>query len=144
MKHAVLSRMWTVLPAFPLGLVACQMATPEEEVGVTELAVIDLDEPWERHTIAAGTTALNGSDGVHLADIDGQAGLDATTAYEQTHKITISRHPGYAQADDGEWPLKVVLPAGTGRILGGEDAVFADVDGDGRKDVIVGAESGKN
>ena len=78
---------------------------------------------------------------MHLADINGDGRLDATSAYEQSHKVSVSLHPGYAQADDGEWPSKVVLPAGTGRILGGEDAIFADVDGDGRKDVIVGAES---
>jgi len=145
MKHAVLSWKWTVLSAFLFGLLACEMATPEEEVGVTELAVIDLDEPWERHTIVAGSmTNLNGSDGVNLADINNDGRLDATSAYEQTHKVSVSLHPGYAQADDGEWPIKVILPDGTKRILGGEDAVFADVDGDQRKDVIVGAESGKN
>jgi hypothetical protein len=143
MTQMVMSRQWmAVSSALPIALCACHMeADDEEEVGQAELAVIDLDVPWERHIIAEGSAALKGSDGVHLADINGDGRLDATTAYEQSHKVSVSLHPGYDQADDAEWPSKVVLPSGTGRILGPEDAIFADVDGDGRKDVIVGAQS---
>jgi hypothetical protein len=122
----------------PIVASACQL--DETDIGETELAVIDLNVPWERHSIVTGGTGLVGSDGVHLADVNNDGRFDAVSAYEQSHKVTVSFHPGHVQADDGEWPSRVILPAGTGRILGGEDAIIADVDGDGRKDVIVGAE----
>jgi hypothetical protein len=125
--------------ALSIGLCACQeMPITSAESGAVGGAIA-AGTPWERHTIAAGSSALRGSDGVHLADINDDGRWDAVSGHEQSHKITVSLHPGYAQAR-GPWPT-VILP-NTGTIVGPEDAVFADVDGDGHKDVIVGAEGG--
>ena len=105
------------------------------------LAAIDLGTKWKRHAIAAGSATLRGSDGVHLADIDGDGRLDVVSPHEQSNNITVSLHPGFDQAT-APWPT-VVLPSPNTNFSGPEDAVFADVDGDGRKDVIVGLEGGQ-
>ena len=104
-------------------------------------AQIDLGTPWARHVIAAGSATLSGSDGVHLADINGDGRLDVVSGHEQSHKVSVSLHPGFGPEVRSPWPT-VVLPSNS-NINGPEDAVFADVDGDGRKDVIVGAEGGQ-
>ena len=91
--------------------------------------------------IAAGSATLRGSDGVHLADINGDGRLDVVSGHEQSHKVSVSLHPGFGPEVGSPWPT-VVLPSNS-NINGPEDAVFADVDGDGRKDVIVGAEGGQ-
>ena len=59
------------------------------------LAAIDLGTPWERHTIAAGSATLRGSDGVHLADINGDGRFDVVSGHEQSHKVSVSLHPGF-------------------------------------------------
>jgi hypothetical protein len=105
------------------------------------LAAIDLGTKWEWHAIAAGSATLRGSDGVHLADINGDGRLDVVSGHEQSHKVSVSLHPGFGPEVGSPWPT-VVLPSNS-NINGPEDAVFADVDGDGRKDVIVGAEGGQ-
>jgi hypothetical protein len=128
-----------IVPALAMGLWACGATETTSAERSAIQRVIDPGTPWDRHTIVAGSVALRGSDGVHLADINDDGRWDAVSGHEQSHKITVSIHPGYPEAQ-GAWPT-VVLPE-TGTIHGPEDAVFADVDGDGRKDVIVGAEGG--
>lgn len=128
-----------IAPALSIGLFACGEKEPTSAESSATQAVIDPGTPWSRHTIVAGSAALRGSDGVHLADINNDGRLDAVSGHEQSHKVTVSLHPGHAQAE-ATWQT-VVLP-GTGNVIGPEDAIFADVDGDGRKDVIVGAEGG--
>jgi hypothetical protein len=107
-------------------------------IEVKSAGVIDLDTPWVRHTIAAGSAMLSGSDGVHLADINGDGRFDAVSGHEQSNRVSVSLHPGFG-AVESPWPT-VVIP--TNNLVGPEDAVFADVDGDRHKDVIVGAEGG--
>jgi FG-GAP-like repeat len=114
-------------------------ASASPSPGPVRLAAIDLGTKWERHTIAAGSNTLKGSDGVHLADINNDGRFDAVSGHEQSHKVSVSLHPGFG-AVESPWPT-VVIP--TNDLVGPEDAVFADVDGDGRKDVIVGAEGGQ-
>jgi hypothetical protein len=107
--------------------------------GPIRLAAIDLGTKWERHAIAAGSATLRGSDGVHLSDINDDGRFDAVSGHEQSHKVSVSLHPGFG-AVESPWPT-VMIP--TNNLVEPEDAVLADVDGDGRKDVIVGAEGGQ-
>jgi len=103
---------------------------------------IDLTQAWQRHTIAAGSAMLKGSDGVDLADINGDGRPDIVSGHEQSNAVSLSLHPGFGPEVKSEWPDRVVFDLkSTG--AGPEDAVFADVDGDGRKDIIVGAEGGQ-
>ena len=124
-----------------LSVLASACALDETDIGEAELAVIDMNVAWERHTIVAGGPGLVGSDGVHLADMNNDGRHDVVSPYEQSGKVTVSLHPGYLQADNA-WGTPVTLPAGADTIVSAEDAIIADVDGDGRKDVIVGSEDG--
>jgi FG-GAP-like repeat len=100
----------------------------------TSAQAIDPNVPWVRHTIVAGSDTLRGSDGVHLADINDDGQLDVVSGHEKSHNVSVSLHPGFDQAES-PWST-IVLPSSRGP----EDAVFADVDGDKYKDVIVGSE----
>jgi VCBS repeat protein len=118
-------------------------------VAPNALAAVMSDVPpttvWERHDIvqgSPGSTGFNGSDGVDLADLDGDGGNDVVSAYEQGHRVTVSLHPG----DPAQSWGTVTLPgSGTGAsaLNGPEDAVFGDVDDDGALDVIVACEGGQ-
>jgi hypothetical protein len=108
-------------------------------VEVQSGGVIDLATKWTRHTIVAGSLELNGSDGVDLADINGDGRVDVVSGHEQSNSVSVSLHPGFLSKRWSGWPT-VVLPLTD---AAPEDAVFADVDGDGHKDVIVGAEGGQ-
>ncbi len=83
------------------------------------------------HTIDNSAT---GADGVRLADVNGDGSLDATTGWEQSGMIRVYLHPG-RQAAGRPWPTVTVGQAGSP-----EDAVFADLDGDGAIDVVSSCE----
>lgn len=87
--------------------------------------------PWERHTI--DNTAA-GADGARLADYNGDGWLDIVTPFEEGGVVRAFIHPGPEKARK-PWPM---LPVG--EIASGEDAVFADLDGDGAMDVVTCAE----
>lgn len=89
---------------------------------------LSLTTPWTRHTIY---NSLSGADGVNLATIDGK--LSIATPWEQSAKTTIST------LDAGTW-ITVQLP---GTVSAPEDAIFADVDGDGLLDVITVGDASK-
>jgi hypothetical protein len=82
---------------------------------------------WTRHVIDGSS---RGADGVRLADVDGDRRLDIVTGWEQGGVIRVYRHPGEARVRDA-WPAVTV-----GKVRSPEDAVFADLDGDGRLDVV--------
>lgn len=82
---------------------------------------------WQRHAIHTGN---GGSDGVRLTDVNGDGLPDAVTAWEQANKVRAYIHPGYASVELA-WPFVQVNANSTG-----EDAVFADIDGDGQFDVV--------
>jgi hypothetical protein len=90
-----------------------------------------LAEPWQRHTID-GTS--RGADGVRLGDVNGDRLPDVTTGWEQGGLIRVYVNPGASQAK-APWPAVTV-----GQASSPEDAVFADVDGDGVLDVVSSCE----
>ena len=84
-----------------------------------------------RHTI---DDSSRGADGVRLADVNGDGLPDITTGWEQGGVIRVYLHPGYAKARS-RWPAVTV-----GEFASPEDAVFADLDGDGALDVVSSCE----
>ena len=91
------------------------------------LAAAPSGEPWLLHVI--DNTSI-GADGVRLADFDGDGHPDIATGWEEGGSIRIYHNPGPALAKK-PWPSLVV-----GSVGSPEDAVLADLDGDGAMDVI--------
>ncbi len=83
--------------------------------------------PWERHTI---DNSSRGADGVRLVDVNDDGLADITTGWEEGGVIRVYLNPGPAEAKKA-WPAVTV-----GQVKSPEDAVFADLDGDGAVDVI--------
>lgn len=95
-------------------------------------------EPWVMHTIAPGSAAFWGADGVRLGDIDGDGDLDAVTGSESSAATFVFFNPGPGAAVTSAWQSVQV-----GNTPDVEDAFFVDLDGDGRLDVVSSQESGK-
>ncbi len=91
-------------------------------------------EPWTRRTIDA---SFSGADGVRLADVNGDGLQDITTGWEEGGYTVVYLHPGLESVTE-EWPSVIV-----GRTPSVEDAVFADLNGDGSLDVVSSTE-GRN
>ncbi|MBI1314533.1 VCBS repeat-containing protein [bacterium] len=89
------------------------------------------DAPWRRHTIDHSS---RGADGVRLADANGDGHLDITTGWEEGGIIRVYLNPG-PQSVTLKWPAVTV-----GKVKSPEDAVFADLDGDGAVDVVSSCE----
>jgi len=85
------------------------------------------ESPWPRHTIDATSV---GADGVRLADANGDGLLDIATGWEEGGRIRVYLNPGPGKAKR-PWPRVTV-----GKVGSPEDAVFADLDGDGALDVV--------
>ena len=83
--------------------------------------------PWQRHTIDASS---HGADGVRLFDIDGDGLMDIATGWEQGGVVRVCINPGAQNAKE-PWPSVTV-----GEGASPEDAVIADLDGDGTPDVV--------
>lgn len=86
---------------------------------------------WQRHTIDASS---RGADGVRLCDVNRDGRPDIVTGWEEGGQVRVCLHPGYAKVR-AKWPSFCV-----GKVPSLEDAVFADLDGDGAVDVISAAE----
>ena len=86
---------------------------------------------WVRHTI---DDSSRGADGVRPLDINGDGLLDLVTGWEEGGRIRAYLHPGTDHVKD-KWPAVTV-----GAVKSPEDAVFADLDGDGNIDVISSCE----
>lgn len=112
-------------------------------IEVKSAGVIDLDTPWARHTILEGAAPMfRGADGVNLANIDGKEGFEVVSGFEQSNNVAVLFHPGFGSQVKSPWLKKVVLPSPNTNFSGPEDAIFALVDGDQRRDVVVGLEAG--
>jgi hypothetical protein len=88
---------------------------------------------WTRHTIDRSS---RGADGVRLADVNGDGLPDVATGWEEGGVIRAYINPGAKQATE-PWPAVTV-----GKVRSAEDAVFADLDGDGATDVVSSCEGG--
>src|SRR5688572_28060770 len=86
---------------------------------------------WMRHTI---DDSSRGADGVRLADFNADGLLDIVTGWEEGGVVRVYLNPGAAKAKS-RWPSVSV-----GKVANVEDAVAADLDGDGALDVISAAE----
>jgi len=87
--------------------------------------------PGARHTI---DDSSRGADGVRLADVNGDGLQDIATGWEEGGRVRVYLNPGPAKAKQ-PWPAVTV-----GQVGSPEDAVFADLDGDGAWDVISATE----
>lgn len=83
--------------------------------------------PWLRHTIDASS---KGADGVKLGDINGDGRLDLVTGWEEGGVVRLYLNPGAADAKKA-WPTVTV-----GAVRDAEDAIIADLDGDGRLEIV--------
>lgn len=97
----------------------------------TSVTVHSQDTPWALHVI---DDSYSGADGVRLADVNNDGLMDFTTGWEEGGRTKAYINPGYEGVKD-PWPA--VLVAETPDV---EDAVFADLDGDGAVDVISSTE----
>lgn len=86
---------------------------------------------WNRHTI---DNTSRGADGVRVDDINKDGLPDLVTGWEEGGLVRVYLHPG-ANKSKQPWPAVTV-----GRVDTPEDAVFADVDGDGQLDVVSSCE----
>lgn len=89
------------------------------------------EEPWRRHTIDKSS---KGADGVRLADLNGDGLMDIATGWEEGNLVRAYLHPGRG-SERKIWPAVTV-----GEVASPEDAVFADLDGDGAMEVISSCE----
>lgn len=86
-----------------------------------------IGQTWDRHTIDASST---GADGVKLADINSDGLLDIVTGWEEGGITKLYMNPGVDKVKN-EWPSVIV-----GQTKSVEDAVFADMNDDGRLDIV--------
>ncbi len=94
-----------------------------------------MDRPWARHVIDDSST---GADGVRAADVNGDGLPDFPTGWEEGGIVRAYLNPGPETARE-PWPAVTV-----GHVGSPEDAVFADIDGDGAWDVISATEGDTN
>ena len=87
--------------------------------------------PWQRHAIDASE---KGADGVRLADVNADGLPDIATGWEESGVVRAYLNPGPAKASE-PWPSVTV-----GQVDSPEDAVFADMDGDGAYEVVSSTE----
>ena len=83
--------------------------------------------PWKRHTI---DDQFRGADGVRLADYNGDGRPDVVTGWEESGVIRLYLQPDSASLTK-PWPSVSVA-----QVRSPEDAVPADLDGDGKLDIV--------
>jgi hypothetical protein len=86
---------------------------------------------WKRHVI---DNSLKGADGVRLEDANGDGLPDIVTGWEQSGLVRVYFNPGKEKVKS-KWKYVTV-----GVAPDVEDAVLADLDGDGAKDVVSSSE----
>lgn len=93
--------------------------------------VVASGAPWKRHTI---DNASKGADGVKLGDINHDGLQDIVTGWEEGGVVRVYLNPGPAKARDA-WSQTTV-----GEVKNVEEAIFADLDGDGELELVSGTE----
>ncbi|NNC87475.1 MAG: VCBS repeat-containing protein [Akkermansiaceae bacterium] len=91
------------------------------------LAAAGGEESWTRHGI---DDFSSGADGVRLGDVDRDGRPDVVTGWEEGGFTRVCLNPGPEKAREA-WPAVTV-----GKTPHVEDAMFVDLDGDGRLDVV--------
>ncbi|MBA62458.1 MAG: hypothetical protein CMJ76_08835 [Planctomycetaceae bacterium] len=86
---------------------------------------------WQLHLIDG---VSKGADGARIADVNGDGLADLVTPWEEGGMIRVCLHPG-KQNVRKPWPAVTV-----GKVASPEDAVFVDLDQDGRVDVVSSSE----
>ncbi len=89
--------------------------------------IVHAQDSWKMHVI---DNSLSGADGVKLADINNDGLTDITAGWEEGGITKIYFHPGINSVKD-KWPAVIV-----GKTPNVEDAVFADMNNDGKPDVV--------
>jgi len=89
------------------------------------------DGPWTMHVI---DDSAIGADGVKLMDVNGDGFADLVVPWETNSDVRVYLNPGASRVRQ-PWPGVSV-----GRVKGPEDAVLADLDGDGAADVVSATE----
>lgn len=110
---------------FPLQTALLLCAIVSRSISLATAA--DRGAPWPIHII---DDSSRGADGVRLSDIDGDGLQDAVTGWEQGGVTRVYLNPGHAKSKQ-TWPAVTVS-----KTPSAEDAVFADLDGDGATDVV--------
>lgn len=95
--------------------------------GLLAAETVSRGDPWPRHVI---DDRSRGADGVRLADVNGDGRVDVVTGWEQGGITRVYVHPGPVGVSS-RWPAVTV-----GQTPSVEDAVFVDLDADGRTDVV--------
>lgn len=83
---------------------------------------------WSMHVIDSG---LSGGDGVRLLDVDNDGDMDLAVGWEQSGVSRLYLNPGPGPLLRSNWPA-----IDCGAATNVEDAMMADIDGDGRVDVM--------
>jgi hypothetical protein len=113
------------------GIVAAALVTCFAAGPLLALEPGSRGRPWPRHTI---DDSSRGADGVRLGDVNGDGRMDVVTGWEEGGITRVYLHPA-PQAVRKRWPAVTVGPSKSA-----EDAVFVDLDGDGRTDVVSSCE----
>lgn len=107
-------------------------ASSSNRIAVLPVAVTTAPGPvWKRHVI---DDTSEGADGVKLGDLNRDGLQDIATGWEEGGEVRVYLNPGPRQARQ-PWPRVTV-----GKVASPEEAIFADLDGDGRLGVISGTE----
>jgi hypothetical protein len=107
-------------------------ARPADEAQTISTRIQTASGPtWERHTIDRSS---QGADGVKLGDLNGDGRPDIVTGWEEGGEVRVYLNPGTAKARE-TWPRVTV-----GSAKDVEEAIFVDLDGDGRLDVVSATE----
>lgn len=93
---------------------------------------VQAQKPWKHHVI---DNSSSGADGVKLADINMDGYHDIVTGWEEGGITKLYLHPGKEKVKE-KWPSVTV-----GKTPNVEDAVFVDMNNDGRLDVVSCAEN---
>lgn len=86
---------------------------------------------WARHTI---DNSSRGADGVKLGDFNRDGRQDIVTGWEEGGVVRIYTNPGVSKVRQ-PWPQTTV-----GEVKNVEEAIFTDLDGDGKLEVVSGTE----